>query len=55
MLDVSNSESLSVASHQVQVQSDIVELRHVISNNVAMTSIDSDEPLQPPFKLRNPK
>ena len=24
---------------------------HEISNNLTMTSVDSDEPLQPPFKL----
>ena len=29
------------------------EPRHEISNN--LTSVDSDEPLQPPFKLRNSK
>ena len=29
---------------------------HVISNNVVfLTSVDSDEPVQPPFKPRNPK
>ena len=32
------------------------EPRHEISNNVAfLTSVDSDEPVQPPFKLRNSK
>ena len=32
----------------------IIESRHVIRNNVAfLTSVDSDEPMQPPFKLRN--
>ena len=31
----------------------IFELRHEISNN--LTSVDSDEPLQPSFKLRNSK
>ena len=30
--------------------------RHVISNNVVFfSSVDSDEPVQPPFKLRNSK
>ena len=28
---------------------------HEISNNVAFRHVDSDEPLQPPFKLRNIK
>ena len=31
------------------------EPRHEISNNVILTSVDSDEPVQPPFKLRNSK
>ena len=32
------------------------EPRHVISNNVAfLTSVDSDEPVQPHFKFRNSK
>ena len=32
------------------------EPRHVISNNMAfLASVDSDEPVQPPFKLRNRK
>ena len=32
------------------------EPRHEISNNLTfLTSVDSDEPLQPPFKLRNSK
>ena len=31
-------------------------LSHVISNNVGnLTCVDSDEPVQPPFKLRNSK
>ena len=30
-----------------------IEPGHEISNN--LTSVDSDEPLQPPFKLRNSK
>ena len=33
----------------------IYELRHVISNNVAFCQVDSDKPLQPPFKLRGSK
>ena len=34
----------------------INEPLHEISNNVAfLTRVDSDEPLQPPFKLRNSK
>ena len=35
----------------------ISEPLHVISNNVCnmLTSVDSDKPVQPPFKLRNPK
>ena len=34
----------------------IIEPQHVISNNVAFfTSVDSDEPVQPPFKLVNSK
>ena len=32
------------------------EPRHEISNNVAfLTSVDSDEPVQPPVKIRNSK
>ena len=33
----------------------IYEQWHEISNNVAFWHVDSDEPLQPPFKLRNSK
>ena len=34
----------------------LFEPRHVISNNVAiLTCVDSAEPVQPPFKLRNAK
>ena len=33
----------------------IIESRHLISNNVAFsTSVDTDEPVQPPFKLGTP-
>ena len=31
----------------------IIEQRHEISNN--LTSVDSDEPVLPPFKLRSSK
>ena len=33
----------------------IFEPRHVISNKVAFWQVYSDEPVQPPFKLRNSK
>ena len=32
-----------------------IEPVHEISNNVAFWRVDSDEPLQPPFKLRKSK
>ena len=32
-----------------------IEPRHEISNSVILTSVDSDEPLQPLVKLRNSK
>ena len=38
------------------IKRDINEPQHGISNNCGiLTCLDSDEPVQPPFKLRNSK
>ena len=41
--------ALSVVVHIIN------ELRHVFSNNVYLTCVDSGKHVQPPFKLRNSK
>ena len=38
-----------------RVQAHIIEPRHEISNSGILKSVDSDEPVQPPFKLRHSK
>ena len=42
-------------NYDVRILGYIIEPRHVISNSGILTSVDSDEPVQPPFKLRNSK
>ena len=47
------SNNVIVMFNNMRLKKNMTEPRHEISNNLA--SVDSDEPLQPPFKLRNSK